>query len=412
MDAFLDWMRAGGASWSVAVGASTVTNADRGLLRLAGPGTDPELLLSVPPTLILSRETILQSPIGSILHDIVEILAESEREGGLFVLFLMYERQNRASFWRPFLDVLPCKFTTPLYFSDQELELLQGSPLYPLVNQVKQELEETFQHLVVDGACHAIPDIFNQGIASFENFLWAFSVLNSRAFQTKFMAGLGKDQPGTALIVPLADMTNHRPISNAMMRGADTDDSNFELVPKPNVQTMEREWFISYGHLPNWTLLLHYGFVIENNIHDTVEITLDEPDDEDNDCALRKFLFFELFPQYVGLDHSLCVNDERSAPRKLLQSVRLLMAGPDELRPLDRYNFADKIRSPLSERSEAAARTTIRSILEGLLENLSRESVKHLEDYPRPGNVRSIEVYKNGQQRILRHTLVKIDELI
>ena len=33
----------------------------------------------------------------------------------------------RKSFWKPYLDVLPATFSTPLYYTLKELELLRGS---------------------------------------------------------------------------------------------------------------------------------------------------------------------------------------------------------------------------------------------------------------------------------------------
>jgi len=48
--------------------------------------------------------------------------------------FLCMERRQ-AGFWKPYFDVLPETFTTPLYFSGEELDILKGTSLYHTVSE-------------------------------------------------------------------------------------------------------------------------------------------------------------------------------------------------------------------------------------------------------------------------------------
>lgn len=43
--------------------------------------------------------------------------------------FLLKERKDPKSFWRPYLDMLPADYNSfPVFFSDDEMKLLEGSP--------------------------------------------------------------------------------------------------------------------------------------------------------------------------------------------------------------------------------------------------------------------------------------------
>lgn len=46
---------------------------------------------------------------------------------------LLYERQNPQSYWKPYLDIIPDEFPTiPLFWSDDELDLLRGTYAFGL----------------------------------------------------------------------------------------------------------------------------------------------------------------------------------------------------------------------------------------------------------------------------------------
>lgn len=47
-------------------------------------------------------------------------------------LFILVEclRKDKKSFWHSYLTSLPIKYSTPLYFDQDELETLKGSPTF------------------------------------------------------------------------------------------------------------------------------------------------------------------------------------------------------------------------------------------------------------------------------------------
>ena len=45
--------------------------------------------------------------------------------------FLLQERKNKDSHWKPYLDLLPSDYNSfPVFFTDEELYELEGSPFY------------------------------------------------------------------------------------------------------------------------------------------------------------------------------------------------------------------------------------------------------------------------------------------
>jgi hypothetical protein len=57
------------------------------------------------------------------------------------------QKLGDSSAWAPHIRVQPETYSTPNYFSEDELEHLQGSPLQWMYSTVREELEENFEQL-------------------------------------------------------------------------------------------------------------------------------------------------------------------------------------------------------------------------------------------------------------------------
>lgn len=54
--------------------------------------------------------------------------------------FLLLERKNSTSFWKPYLDILPTDYASiPLFFKEDDLKWLKGSPF---LNQVQDKISD------------------------------------------------------------------------------------------------------------------------------------------------------------------------------------------------------------------------------------------------------------------------------
>lgn len=148
---------------------------------------------------------------------------------------------------------------------------------------------------------------------------------------------------------------------------------------------------LKYGDLPNWQLLLHYGFAIVDNPNDRVDVVF-ENDNDDDDCQTqvsvprigiscnsfvyclgldaekRSYLsmrFGQSTPQMkrellfavgadlgLSLEHSVRSLHSTPFPVELLASMRLLAAPAKDLEKLTVHNLSELLEQPLSDQCE------------------------------------------------------------
>merc|ERR1711862_753312 len=110
---------------------------------------------------------------------------------------------------------------------------------------------------------------------TFDNWIWAFTMLFSRAIRLRNL------KEGEALaMVPYADLINHSPFSGAYVDGRESGSWLFKdgqeeviLYADRGYRKMEQV-YISYGPKSNADLLLLYGFALERNPFNSVDVTV------------------------------------------------------------------------------------------------------------------------------------------
>mmetsp|Transcript_45504 Transcript_45504/g.53281 ORF Transcript_45504/g.53281 Transcript_45504/m.53281 type:complete len:539 (+) Transcript_45504:125-1741(+) len=208
---------------------------------------------------------------------------------------------------KPWMDVLPRKFSTPIHFTDEELEELQYPFLVTAVNKQKKQWLESYATLS--------SNLNNKMALSYEDFQWGCECARSRAFSGSFSGsafnvkpyaftlllitayvglGLGSlDQAanGAAIVVcgnilkdfvfpkllfkdtqtyvicPYIDMANHVGLGASGNVAFEYFSDGYSLASNQAGVAAE-EVYISYGSRSNDQLLQYYGFVEENNPFD------------------------------------------------------------------------------------------------------------------------------------------------
>ncbi|KDO34458.1 hypothetical protein SPRG_00522 [Saprolegnia parasitica CBS 223.65] len=303
-------------------------------------------ILSIPFESLLNLYSIAASPLAEIPH-------LHEREDDCLAWFLLYETHlNKASKWARHIAVLPRTFHNILYLSDADIERLEGSNVYYVARHLQSQvaadfdeltttiLPETLRALAADHPADAILSAF-----TLENYKWALSVIWSR-----FVSVATSTDSMVKCMVPVFDMFNHDP-SAQMAHGFDPRTNSFVLQSHqywaPGAQV-----FINYGALPNHKLLTLYGFVLEKNAYDTVELWA--PMSHDAPYYDRKMAFITAH----GLAHharvpfdltTLGVNEE------LLAYLRIQRMEVDELSSFEGSTFAYKALSNENEKSTLTA---------------------------------------------------------
>ncbi|CAN8306529.1 unnamed protein product [Cochlearia groenlandica] len=271
-----------------------------------------DVLVVVPLDLSITPMRVLQDP---LLGPHCQQMFQQEDQVDdrfLIILFLTFERLRKHSSWKPYLDMLPSRFTNPLWFSDDEILSLQGTNLHRATQLQKKKLLSLY-HEKVEGLLKKllVLDGDSESEVSFEHFLWANSVFWSRALNIPLphsfvfpqspedvagspsthspetdsgtsnsemiqdqVPGVTSVGPGDTVwvegLVPGIDFCNHdlKPVATWEVDGTRSVSRipfSMYLLSVAEHPTSNKEISISYGNKGNEELLYLYGFVIENN---------------------------------------------------------------------------------------------------------------------------------------------------
>lgn len=137
--------------------------------------------LVVPLDLAITPMRVLQDPfLGPECRAMFEEGEVDDRL--LMILFLTVERLRKNSSWKPYLDMLPTTFGTPLWFTDDEFIELKGTSVHRATELQKKQLQSLYDDKVKDLVKKLlILDGDSKGEVHFEDFLWANSIFWTRA---------------------------------------------------------------------------------------------------------------------------------------------------------------------------------------------------------------------------------------
>ncbi|KAG0480142.1 hypothetical protein HPP92_011000 [Vanilla planifolia] len=153
-----------------------------------------EVVTEVTKKLWIDTDTVAASDIGPVTIGVKPWVAVA--------LFLLREKAlGAASSWRPYFDILPLETDSPIFWSDEELSLIQGTQLLKTTLGVKEHIQCEFTKLE-DEVLLPNKHLFTSTITA-ADFLWAYGILRSRTF-----SHLRGDN---LVLIPLADLINHNP---------------------------------------------------------------------------------------------------------------------------------------------------------------------------------------------------------
>lgn len=168
------------------------------------------------------------------------------------MVFMLIDRKNPDSFFKPYYDILPPTLQNmPIFWSPEELKFLEGSYLLHQIEERNTAIENDYAAL-----CSLDPEFVH--ICTLDEFKWARMCVCSRNF------GLIINGVRTAALVPYADMLNHyRPRETKWQ----FDDSlqSFTITSIEQIRA-GAQVYDSYGQKCNHRFLLNYGFSVENNV--------------------------------------------------------------------------------------------------------------------------------------------------
>jgi SET domain-containing protein 6 len=206
----------------------------------------------------------------------------------LLILAMMYEYlQGEASRWKPYLEVLPAVFDTPMFWSSAELSELQASALVAKVG--KEDADQMIKTKILP-VIRAHEDIFllpgTQNLDDDQLLTLAHrmgSIIMAYAFdlekddeneEADEEDSWVEDREGKTMLgmVPMADILNADAEFNAHINHGENALTATALRP---IKAGE-EILNYYGPLPNGELLRRYGYVTpKHSRYDVVELPWD-----------------------------------------------------------------------------------------------------------------------------------------
>ncbi|XP_030533635.1 uncharacterized protein LOC115743131 isoform X1 [Rhodamnia argentea] len=364
LEVFLAWLQANG----VQLRGCRIKYCDstKGYGVFASGDDNDGVLMVVPLDLAITPMRVLQDPLlGPECRAMFEEGEVDDRF--LMILYLTVERLRNNSPWKPYLNMLPTKFNSPLWFTDDEVLELKGTALYRATQLQRKQLLSLYEDkakCLVKKFLALAED--SESDVSFEDFLWANSVFWTRALNIPFPhsyvfpkeeddedadhcednsnGASGHDVPcrvsndmekqrrqhaeaSTSTqeekvwvegLVPGIDFCNHDFKPGATWEvdnSGSTTGVPFSMYLVSALQEPfenEKEVRISYGNKGNEELLYLYGFVIDNNPDDYLMVHYPAEAIQSISCCDTKMQLLEaqkadlrcLLPRSL-LDHGL-----------------------------------------------------------------------------------------------------------
>ncbi|KAL9540935.1 hypothetical protein MBANPS3_009402 [Mucor bainieri] len=361
---FWKWLQDNGATLSkdIAIKDYRSEGAGRGVIA-ANDIKEGELLFSLPRSILLSPFTSSLNQVDGLKDDLAALNGWTP-----LIVTLMYESQKEDSFWKPYFDVLPRQFSTPMFWEEADLEELRGTDIVSKLG--KAEAEETFEN-EVNPIIEKYPNLFDKNVHNLELFHTCGSLIMAYSFNDELQKQQGEsnanekenddheeqdsdeeekeeeeeEEQQVITMVPMADMLNHRTGFNNARLFHESDSLQMKAIK--DIKQGE-QIYNTYGDLCNADLLRKYGFTDEKNEFDLVELdgplivehcNVDQKQDEE--LIERKIDF--LMEEGV-LDECFVIDTEHEIPLELIVSVHVLCSTPSEFEKMEEKQKLPKPR--------------------------------------------------------------------
>lgn len=346
MQAFLQWVT---ESQGAKVNNLKVKDfgPDRGFgLEVTEDTKRGETMISVPRKCFMSTETAKDSSLSTLMDK--DPMLRTMPNVALS-LHLVLEKNSPASYWEPYINVLPSKYSTVLYFTPEDFAELKGSPaLEDALKQFKYVARQ-YAYFYRKFQTTMLKDYF-----TFDDYRWAVSTVMTRQNQVP-VKDLSKT---TNTLVPYWDFSNHEGTTGEEEISTDFNDDTGETFCMANRDFKAGEEFtIFYGKRTNADFLVHNGFVPAaaeaggciNNPHDSYVLKLGVSKNDPVAADKLEMLDVLSIPRH-GTYFPLTSGDDGKPPfdNVLLAFVRILcLKTKEELAPFK--EDPEKVRDLLND---------------------------------------------------------------
>jgi len=386
---FFKWLIDGGAEFPL-LSLHFFSNIHRAINSKRTIQQDEDVLF-VPFCQLMTSEIALSSKVGK---QIIESGVQLRSRHTYLASYLLQEKANPTSYWKPYIDILPATYDTiPLFFTEKQLAELEGSMAIDKIQDRHNSLQSEYDALVQNVPMYAdFP---------YDDFVWARLVVITRIF------GMVIDGNKTEGLVPMADMLNHKRPRETKWTYAQSR-KGFVIT---TLKVIENgcEVFDSYGRKCNSRYFVNYGFVPEQNEDNEAvmyfELKKDDPTKDlkyhiSNLYSLMNEKRFQIPFQY---------NDPNNKVRQAFSYVRFLVATKEELEFFDEHDFCITNVPPLNYENEGRVlemfAEAANEALDGFTHNLAHDQklLADLDKYPFFSNARNIVLMRSGEKTVLEY---------
>ncbi|KAK7000066.1 histone-lysine N-methyltransferase setd3 [Biomphalaria glabrata] len=227
---------------------------------------ESEKLLQIPRKLMMTVDSAKQSPLGALIKEdkILQVMPNVT-----LALHLLNEKLNPQSFWKPYIDILPSSYLNPLYWSSEDLQLLNGSPVKgDAINQYRNIARQyAYFYRLLQKQPDSMTQLYVKQCFTFDNYRWAVSSVMTRQNQIPARDG----SRATLGLIPLWDMCNH--CNGIYTSDYNTEQDACECFCLKDFEAGQ-QILMFYGPRSNGEFLVHNGFVYPDNEHDRLCLKL------------------------------------------------------------------------------------------------------------------------------------------
>jgi hypothetical protein len=347
--------------------------------------------------------------------------------------------RDLAQFFSPYIDLLPVgkQTNSPFYWKNDEAALLKNTNLGGSLNakltaildewyvsvktlpekfrgaQFDSDMDFYAKFRYLDGD-EVIEEVLNhKSWTSFGAYLWASIIFTSRAFPHKIIDDSAKD--GQAMLLPLIDLLNHDNSTKIDWKYEVEDKSGYFSLHSYEPYQEGCEIFNNYGAKGNEELLMGYGFVIPDNLNDSVALRLPAPRE-----ALERALAYDIYLPTIDDYTHHAFDASKSRSKVTLDELEveglLYYLNKNSLMPEMLLEFSMIICLNDKELGSFPGSFTVRAKLEALhqlrsaLEFKSKGLMEKNTEITTsdPGLTETAKIYMNGQKHIYKASISEL----
>ena len=259
-------------------------------------------------------------------------------------LHLVLEKNSPASFWEPYINVLPNKYNTVLYFTLEDFGELKGSPAFEDALKQFKYVARQYAYFYRKFQATILKDYF-----TFDDYRWAVSTVMTRQNQVP-VADLSKT---TNTLVPFWDFSNHQSRPDSELSTDYSEEANSTVCMAERDFKKDEEFTIFYGVRSNADFLVHNGFVMrEKNYNDAYVLKLGISKNDPQAAAKFQLLDSLSIPGRTGGAYFQLTAKEIPFDNILLAFVRVLCLKDDIEQYSSTAEADEKVRDLLNDATD------------------------------------------------------------